>query len=169
MNTMDLMIVAVVGLSCLFGLWRGFVREVLSLLVWIAALFIGGIYGAHLAGVFEPMIENATARFALGFFVLALATLLLGGLINHFLVKLVQLAGLSFSDRLLGAIFGVARGAVVVTIAVFLLSTAYAAEPWWQQSQLVPWFMQLAEWFQVLLDDVAGNGQPAVDLQPEDS
>lgn len=164
MNTMDTIIVIVVGLSCVFGLWRGFVREILSVLAWVAALLVASIYSPYLAPSFEALVGNATARYAIAFFLLCLVTLLVGGVINHLVVKLVHLAGLRMSDRLLGAVFGVARGAIVVTIAVFFLSTAYSAEPWWQRSQLAPYAMDLAEWSRLFIDDVTtgANQTPAL-------
>lgn len=165
MSTMDLIIVIVVGLSCLFGLWRGFVREILALLSWVVAILVASLYSPHLAPSFEVLIGNATARYALSFFLLCLVVLLLGGLINHFMVKLIQAAGLGLSDRLLGAGFGVVRGVIVVTVVVFFLSTAYSGEPWWERSQLAPHAMRLAEWSQLFIDDVTGGPDPAPPAQ----
>ncbi|MEX2334495.1 MAG: CvpA family protein [Pseudohongiella sp.] len=118
MNLLDIAVLLVVVLSCVFGLWRGFVREVLSLLVWIAAIVVARLYSPHLAPMFNSLTDNETGRYVLAFAILCFATLLLGALINHFMARLISLAGLQLTDRLLGAVFGIARGVLIVAVAV---------------------------------------------------
>ncbi len=155
MNWVDIVILIIVGLSCIFGLWRGFVREVLSLLAWVAALLVASYYSSHLAPVFSRFIDSSTIRHVLAFALLCLITLLLGGLVNHFMSKLINLAGLQVTDRLLGAVFGIARGVIVVAIVVFFASAFYAEEPWWQASQLMPHVIELIDWSRLFIDDFA--------------
>lgn len=157
MNWVDLTILTITGVSCLFGLWRGFVREVLSLLAWIAALLVASYYSSHLAPVFAGFIDNGTIRYVLAFAILCLVTLLLGGLINHFMSKLIRFAGLQVTDRLLGSVFGIARGVIIVAIAVFFASAFYAEEPWWQASVLMPHVIQLIDWSWLFIDDMTAS------------
>jgi membrane protein required for colicin V production len=153
MNWVDVIILTIVSVSCLFGLWRGFVREVLSLLAWIAALLVASFFSSHLAPMFSGFIESSTVRYVMAFVILCLITLLIGGLINHFMSKLVSLAGLLVTDRLLGAFFGVARGVIIVAVVAFFASAFYAEEPWWQESELMPHVVELIDRSRLFIED----------------
>lgn len=146
MNLLDISILLVVALSCIFGLWRGFVREVLSLLAWIAAIVVARLYSPHLAPLFSSITDNDTARYVLAFAVLCFITLLLGALINHFMTRLISLAGLQVTDRLLGALFGVARGVLIVAVAVYFAAEFYADRIWWIESQTLPYVQIVIDW-----------------------
>lgn len=146
MNLLDICILLVVALSSIFGLWRGFVREVLSLLAWIAAIVVARLYSPHLAPLFSSITDNETARYVLAFAVLCFVTLLLGALINHFMTRLISLAGLQMTDRLLGALFGVARGVLIVAVAVYFAAEFYSDRIWWVESQTLPYVQIVIDW-----------------------
>lgn len=146
MNLLDIAVLVVVILSCIFGLWRGFVREVFSLLAWIAAIVVARLYSPHLAPVFDSVTENETARYVMAFAILCFVTLILGALINHFMARLISLAGLQMTDRLLGALFGVARGVLIVAVAVYFAAGFYSDRPWWQASQTLPYVQIVIDW-----------------------
>ncbi|MBC53595.1 MAG: hypothetical protein CMQ34_07125 [Gammaproteobacteria bacterium] len=146
MNLLDISILLVVALSCIFGLWRGFVREVLSLLAWIAAIVVARLYSPHLAPLFNSITDNETARYVLAFAVLCFVTLLLGALINHFMTRLISLAGLQVTDRLLGALFGVARGVLIVAVAVYFAAEFYSDRMWWVDAQTLPYVQIVIDW-----------------------
>ncbi|MEX0740534.1 MAG: CvpA family protein [Pseudohongiella sp.] len=146
MNLLDIAVLLVVVLSCVFGLWRGFVREVLSLLVWIAAIVVARLYSPHLAPMFNSLTDNETGRYVLAFAILCFATLLLGALINHFMARLISLAGLQLTDRLLGAVFGIARGVLIVAVAVYFAAEFYSDRIWWVESQTLPYVQPVIDW-----------------------
>lgn len=148
MSWVDLIILAIIALSAVISLIRGFVKEAISLTVWIAAFFIASAYYPHLASFFsqisEPTIRNATA-----IAVLFICVLVIGSLVNFLVSKLVQSTGLSGTDRVLGLVFGALRGVLVVSAALFFADafTPAAATDWWRQSKLVPEFGFIIEWF----------------------
>lgn len=146
MNLLDIGVLVLIFLSCVFGLWRGFVREVLSLAAWIAAIVVARIYSPHLAPIFDSITGNETARYVLAFALLCFVTLLLGALINHFMTRLISLAGLQMTDRLLGALFGVARGVLIVAVAVYFAAEFYSDRIWWVQSQTLPYVQIVIDW-----------------------
>jgi len=146
MNLLDICIVLVVAVSSIFGLWRGFVRETLSLLAWIAAIVVARLYSPHLAPLFSAITDNETARYVLAFAVLCFVTLLLGALINHFMTRLISLAGLQMTDRLLGALFGVARGVLIVAVAVYFAAEFYSDRIWWAESRTLPYVQVVIDW-----------------------
>lgn len=153
LNWIDLVILLITGVSCLFGLWRGFVREVLSLLAWIAAVLIGRVYSDNLAPAFESWIDSEAMRHVFAFALLFIATLLVGAFVNHLVARLIDMTGLKLTDRLLGSLFGIARGVVIVMVFVFFGGSFFATEPWWQSSQFIPYGQELIEMSQMFISD----------------
>jgi membrane protein required for colicin V production len=146
-NWVDAIILGVLGLSVLIGLWRGLVSEVLALAAWIAAFWVAWTFGPAVAAHFERSIALPLARLLVGYALCFLVVLLLGALLRFVVAKLVDGTGLSGTDRLLGMLFGAARGVLLVTLAVFLLGfTAFARDPWWHESMLLPRFQGVAVW-----------------------
>lgn len=143
----DWAIIAIIAVSALISLTRGFVKEALSLLTWILAGLVAWLFGGALAGHLSPFIETQSIRVIVACSILFILTLLLGGLINYLIGQLVRVTGLSGTDRFLGMIFGAARGALLVVVAVGLLSLApVEGDAWWRQSELVPHFLLVADW-----------------------
>jgi len=152
LNGADLTLLAMVGISALVGLWRGLVVEVLSLIAWIAAFWLAFRFGAAVATVFVGHIDAAAARLALAYTLVFMAALVIGGLATWLFGKLVQSSGLSGPDRLLGLGFGVLRGVALGGVLVLVLGfTPLTAEPWWQQSRLLPGFERIAGWLRAAL------------------
>lgn len=147
MNWIDYGIIGLLGLSIMVGLWRGLVSEVLALVIWIAAFWVAWWFGPALAEHFEHVIELPSARIILAYGICFVAVLILGALLRFVVSRLIEGTGLSGTDRLLGMLFGFARGVLLVTLLVFLLGfTAFTRDPWWQQSVLLPHFQQAAAW-----------------------
>lgn len=147
MNWTDYVIVAVLGLSVLIGLWRGLISEVLALGIWVAAFWVAWTFGPSVSAYFEHSIELPSARVLVGYGICFLAVLIAGALVRFLVSRLIEGTGLSGTDRLLGMVFGFARGVLLVTLVVFLMEfTAFARDPWWQQSVLLPQFKGVAAW-----------------------
>lgn len=146
MNWIDLTILCVLGLSVLIGLFRGLVSEVLALVIWVAAFWVAWLFGpmvsARLVMITTPMLREA-AGYALCFVVV----LVLGAFLRFFVQRLLVSTGLSGTDRLLGMVFGFARGALIVCVLVFLCQfTSFTREPLWRQSVLLPPFQNATIW-----------------------
>ncbi|MBE1162715.1 CvpA family protein [Dyella acidiphila] len=149
MNAVDLIIIAVLGLSVLVGLWRGLISEVLALVTWIAAFWVAWTYGPAVSAHFDHSIQSPMVRLLVGYGLCFIAVLILGALARFVLHQLVDSTGLGGTDRLLGMIFGFARGVLLVTLIVFLVDqTSFAHEAMWQQSTLLPQFKGMAGWLE---------------------
>lgn len=151
MSWVDYCIIAVLALSVLMGLFRGFIGEVLALACWIAAFWVAWVFGPRLAESLTA-IDVPSARILLGYAICFLIVLLAGAVLTFLIRKLVAGSGLTGSDRLLGMIFGLVRGIALVTLLVLLLGfTPLAKDPWWQHSQLLPTFQRMAGWISAQL------------------
>ena len=136
MTWFDYAVFTIVGLSALLAAWRGVVREIAALAGWAAALILSGLFAQQLAqwlpASLSPMLRAVVAY--LGIF---LGVLLLSGLAGMLLAKLFHAAGLGFTDRAVGALFGFVRGALIVFVAVMLAGlTGLPKEPFWRESAL---------------------------------
>ena len=154
MNEVDIAIIIVTGLSALFGLWRGLVKEVLSLLAWIAALLVARVYSDSVANLLVNMIESDSVRYVTAFALLFVLIMMLGTLLNHLMAKLLNISGLKLLDRLLGGAFGIARGGIIVLVILFITSAFVAETELWQQSTLVPYGMGLIDWSRLFIEDL---------------
>ena len=133
--------------SALIGLLRGFVKEAFALVTWVIAIWVGMQYSRDFAVLLQDTINFPSARIAASFGLLFFMTLILGALISFILNQLIEKTGLTGSDRLLGMLFGIIRGAVLVSLMVMLAGiTPLPEDPWWKQSLLIPPFQSLAIW-----------------------
>lgn len=147
MNWVDYAILAIVAISLLVGALRGFMKEVFSLVTWALAFVIAYRFAGDVAGLMEPHVSLPSARTAMGFAGLFLVVLVVGGLLNYLIGRLVETTGLTGTDRLLGGAFGAVRGLAIVL--VFLLVAGYTPiprDPWWQQSGMIQRLMPLVLW-----------------------
>jgi membrane protein required for colicin V production len=153
-NQIDIVILIITVLSSAFGLWRGLIKEVLSLLTWIAALLVSRVYSEPLAGLMTGVIENDGIRYVSAFAILFVIVMMFGTFLNFLMSKLLNVTGLKLADRLLGAGFGVARGVIIVLVIMFITSMFVSETELWQRSQLVPYGMDLIEKSQVFIGDM---------------
>jgi len=143
----DYVIIAIIALSALIGLARGLVREVISLVVWVAALAAAWLFYEPVALELTPWISTPSLRIGVAVLIIVFGVLIAGAILGYLLATLVDKTGLSGTDRLLGVVFGAARGAVLVALVVFLAAlTPITEDPWWDQSQLLDQFKILADW-----------------------
>lgn len=152
MAWLDLVFLGVIVISALISLFRGFVKEALSLLTWIVAGLIATRYFSVLANYLEPYIGSPTLRMAAAFAALFLATLIVGGIINFIISTLVKTTGLGGLDKTLGIIFGGLRGVFIISMLVLVAGlTPIPQEAWWQSAMLPPYFNGIAEWISTLI------------------
>jgi len=158
-NWVDWLFVAIITLSTLFSLLRGFVREAMSLLIWIAATIITWSFSSDLAaqlqGLDIAMFELPQIRLIVACFILFLGTLMIGALLNYFIYRIIKLADASSMDKFLGTVFGAARGGVLVLVIVGVVNaTSLSQLDWWQQSILQVEFGKVALWAQQTINDL---------------
>jgi membrane protein required for colicin V production len=148
MNWADWTILAILLISCLISLTRGFVKEALSMVNWVVAFIVAKTFQEPLATLLEPQIATPSVRGMAAFAILFAATLVVGAMVNHLVGELVRLTGLSGTDRLFGMVFGLIRGFVVVMAMLLLLPMVIPIDQdaWWQESVLIPQFLKFEGW-----------------------
>lgn len=134
MTGFDFAVMAILLVSLLFGLWRGLVYEVLSLAGWPVAFVLSKLF----AGDVAPMMPGAqeTMRITLAYTVVFVAALIVWGVLAWLLSRLVKVVGLGWLDRVLGGLFGVLRGGLVILVLVWLAGmTSVPEQPFWRTAQ----------------------------------
>lgn len=150
----DWAIISVVVISTLISIMRGFVKEALSLGTLIAAILIARLFGNQVADMLVDFISVPSLRLAAAYGGLYLATMIIGGMINHLVYQVVRIAGLSSINRILGMGFGFVRGGLIVVVAVAIMARMPISEdPWWQSSRLIPQVIVTADWLQIFVID----------------
>ena len=138
-STIDWVLLAVLVLSLLVGLWRGLVFEVLSVLGWIAAFFLAQWFAPDVAALLPMSSASQSIRYAAGFVLTFIVAVFVAGLLASLLKKMVAAVGLRPVDRLLGGVFGLVRGVVLLLAASVAISmTPLKDSLWWQQSTGAP-------------------------------
>ena len=144
----DWVIIVLLGGSCLIALFRGLVREALSLANWVVAALVARGASSEVSEWLAQWIDTPSIRYAVAFAALMLASLIIGGVLIGLVVRLVRASGLGFADRLLGLVFGFARGVLLVLLGLALVRFGLPVEEdsWWQSSMLVPIFNVGLDW-----------------------
>lgn len=156
----DYLLIGVMVLSGVVGLFRGFVKEALSLGVWVIGIWGAWKFAGLAADQMTGWVEDPVLRLWAARVVVLVSILILGGLLTALLSFLLDQTGLTGTDRLLGGLFGLGRGAVLAAIIVIALQfTGFDEDPWWAESKLIPYAEPVAD----LLRDVAAEGMDMLD------
>lgn len=135
MTWLDYAVLGVLGASIVWGLWRGLVREVISIAGWVIAFLASNLLAGPLAEHVPHVVPTAQLRVLLAYLGVFLATLVVCGLAGMLLSRAVRAVGLGGLDRGLGALFGTARGLLVVLAGALLAGlTSMPHEPYWRHS-----------------------------------
>lgn len=153
-NWIDSTILGLIGISSVISIIRGFIREAMSLVVWVAALWVTISFSGRLSELFQHHIHSSLIRTAAAAVVLFFGSLIVGAILNSLITLLVDKTGLSSTDRVLGIIFGVARGVLVVSVLILIaqFSTIPASNSW-RESFLIPHFKPMEQWLQELMEE----------------
>ncbi len=137
MSVFDIAVVVIIALSALLGWWRGFMYELFSLLGWIAAYVAARMFSEQVIPYIPQAIAAENIRSAAAFAVVFIVVLIVAAVFAWFLSKLAKFAGLGGLDGKFGAMFGVARGVLVVLALVWVAGlTKMPQQAWWKNAWL---------------------------------
>jgi membrane protein required for colicin V production len=158
-NLLDWIFTALLLISVLVSVLRGFVREALSLGIWVGAFFLAAMFSPGMEALLESAIASPELRRICAFAVLFVATLLLGSLLGYLAGVMVKVTGLSPLDRLLGVGFGLVRGLVILVVLATVMQLALKAADtrpdWFADSVLVPHLLLMENWVRESAEDLA--------------
>ncbi len=145
MSPLDYVIIGIVVLSAIVGAVRGLLREAIAVATWLLALWgawqLGALVEPYLGGVLTDSPVRPWAARGVVFLLILLLGAAIGALAGNF----VRVSIFSGTDRFLGFLFGLLRGAVVVGALLIVAQTLrFDQEPYWQKSRLLPYAEQMA-------------------------
>lgn len=167
MPLVDIAIAVVVIISIGVGFVRGLVKEAMSIASLLAAVWTAFHFGAAAGTLSESWLSSSHLQLWFGRILLFIVVLMLGGLLSWAVAKLVRLSVLSGTDRVLGMIFGLGRGAVLVALVV--IGGQYVDfddRRWWQDSVLMPYAEFVADWLRVMVPKGLELIQPDLEIAP---
>lgn len=144
LNFIDYFILIIMTISIIFGFINGFVRSILSVIVWIAAFFISAFYGPHLATTFSLVTNDPQWQLWLSYGSVFITAVLIGFVVRLILNLILTGGEVGILNRFGGAIFGFARGILIIllfTWFAFLVGMNQTAA--FQSSQIMPFFDNL--------------------------
>jgi membrane protein required for colicin V production len=159
----DYLLIGIVALSALMGAFRGFVKEALALVGWVVAVWGAWQFGDEVAGWLPDFVDDPVLKIWAARLLMLIAALFVVGVISKLLSILLDQTGLSGTNRLLGVVFGIARGAVLAAVVVSVLNVAgFDDAPWWNESKLIPYAAPIAD----RLSEYAVKGIDMLDTDP---
>ena len=147
MPFIDIAILGVVAFSALASFRRGLFTEAFSLATWVGAAVVTLAYASRFSTLLpRDAIESPAARATFAALGLFLGTLAIGTALHWLVRRIVARGRPGWIDRIAGAGFGLARGALIVALAVLAanLVPGFKEEPWWRTSRLIPPFQEVA-------------------------
>lgn len=157
MNWVDYIILAIVAFSALISLFRGFIKEFISLLAWVGGLLLSLRYAGDLQPLFSKFSSSTSVRYFSAFVLIFVVVVILGIVLNFIVSKVVSLAGLFLIDRALGFVFGVARGLAIVTALLLMLAHFGGGKDSiaLTNSTFAPHFSPAVQWLESFIPDHA--------------
>ncbi|WP_301100506.1 CvpA family protein [Propionivibrio sp.] len=135
MTAFDYVVIAIVMASVALGVWRGVLGEIIALVAWVLAFLAAKWWGTEVARVFFTGISDPALRIVAAWVAVFVVVLVLMALLRLAVRGLLKALGLSLTDRLLGVIFGLARGLLIVLVLVALGGmTTVVKEKWWREA-----------------------------------
>jgi membrane protein required for colicin V production len=149
MNWLDYVLIAILAFSAIQSFLRGFSREIISLAAAVAGLVLGMWFYGTAGLLVSRWITDERIAHWVGFLLVFLAVVLAGALVGAIVRKFLSAVGLSFFDRLLGAAFGLLRGAVVgiALLTAWIAFGPRVAPNAMVHSQIAPYLMRASDLF----------------------
>ena len=161
MAATDWILIAALAASMLLGALRGLVYEVLSVMGWIAAFLLAQWFSPDVAEKLPMQNSSEALRYAAAFVLVFIASVFLAGLISALMKKIISAVGLRPVDRMMGAIFGLFRGLILLlALSVVVHMTALQESDWWLESQGGPILMTLLKGLRPMLPEKFGAYLP---------
>ena len=146
MTWFDYIIIAILVLSIVIALLRGFIREAASLVTWILGIVLGVSFAPALSQ-YIGWTGSVPVKYICSFFAVFLLVFIVGTLVGKLIKKMSYAIGLGVFDHILGFVFGVARGGIICSLIIMLIGTTpYAKGVWFERSMSVYYSQGIVAW-----------------------
>lgn len=148
MHWIDITILAVLGLSLLFGLWRGLVNELFAIVAWIAAFIAARLFSPDMADWLANSVQSKPVILLLSWVIPFLLAFAAVNIIRFIIKSMVDIVGLKPVDRFFGGVFGIFKGGLIITAIVLIVQLVQnkPSTPINSDSRLLPHFQEAALW-----------------------
>ena len=137
MPLIDILVILVLFASLIFGFFRGFVKELMSLVAWMSAFFVAYYFSSSVAIVL-PFDAEFLIKYVTGFVIIFIFVLIISSILIKFISAFVHKIGLGASNIILGGLFGILRGVIIVYFLIFVIEkTSFGEDLTWQQSNSI--------------------------------
>ncbi len=146
MTTFDLIISAVFLFFVAVGLYRGFIKEALSLAAWVLAAAAAWFLADKIGSLLSSVVAEPTTRVIVGFVIIFLIVFIITAIVKHYLHQyFMSRVYLKVPNYVLGAVIGGLRGGFII-IVVFLIAglTMAPSQSWWKSSKITPYVEPVA-------------------------
>jgi membrane protein required for colicin V production len=159
----DVFILLILLASTIVGLLRGFVREAVSLVFWLVAIWAAWKFGARIEPHLGGLLADPSVAPWVGRLIVMALILGVGLLVGMFLSYFTGRVGLGPLDRILGLLFGIVRGMLLVGLLIIGAELLQLnREPWWDHSKLVPYGESVGDWLRAMVGE---RGEPWAKLE----
>ena len=141
MNVVDLVILLLLAVSAFAGFRSGLIRCVFSLVGLLAGIVIASWNYKHFAAQFSLVAQSQALTDAIWFCVIAIAVMLVAGLLGLLMKSVIRGVGLGWLDSTLGLLFGLLRGAVLATLCIVVLAAFFPDTRWLGDAQMSRYFL----------------------------
>ena len=146
-NWADYLIIGILLVSALISFMRGFVKEAVSLGIWVVAFLLSFQFAKPASAILEASIHSSSVRYSIAFIIIFILVLIAGVFVNAFVGTLVSKTGASAFDRFLGVCFGVARGFLMVAALLVLVNYSQSTDNnFYRNSRFIPYFNSVVVW-----------------------
>ena len=159
----DLIIAVLIITSAIYGLYRGLIRELISLVAWVLAFFLAILFSPNFANLLDPTWAGETLRLIFSFSAIFVGVLIVSSFIQFVVRKFLSLVGLGSLDRFLGLVFGVVRGLVISTIMLVLFIELFPTSSWTENSKISNYLLD----YESSVVDLLGVAKDSVDNIPD--
>jgi len=158
LNWADFALIGIIFFSIFIGVSRGFIREAFSLATWALAFWAAFHYSQVGASMLSEIIKTPSLRYIISGGIIIVSVVLISAVLTRLVGKLVDVSGLTGTDKLLGIVFGTARGVLVVTVLLILVQmTPLTKDSWWDSSVLIPKFTPIEAWVKHFVPETVGK------------
>lgn len=149
---LDFVMASVILLSLVIGIFRGFISEAISLFTWFFAFFAAFRFSPNMSKLLHAIISDDATRHVISVILIFILILLAGFIVKKLITMLIKFTGLGFFNRLLGMVFGMARGILFnIIILVMVQASAFQNDAWAKKSVIAPSYKPMVNFFNAQL------------------